>query len=88
MATRREEERSPLPVRVAPWRVREDDDDEDSGGWSIDIDFHISNESLDHQLDEYWGFLAHEFQMTVRHHDLIFQASIIVITELTDNLLF
>ena len=85
MATRREEERSPLPVRVAPWRVREDDDDEDSGGWRVDIDFHISNESLDHQLDEYWGFLAHEFQMTVRHHDFIFQASIVFLTKLTDN---
>ena len=33
------------------------------------------------------GFLAHEFQMTVRHHDFIFQASVIVITDFTDNIL-
>ena len=73
MATRREEERSPLPVRVAPWRVREDDDDdEDSGSWRINIDFYMSNESLVHKLDEYGVFLAHKFQMTVRHHDFIF----------------
>ena len=58
--------------------MRKGDDDEDSGSWRIDIDFHISNESLNHQLDEYWGFLAHELQMTVRHYDFIFQASVIV----------
>ena len=69
---RREEERSQLPVRVAPRHVREDDDGEDAGSWRIDIDFCISNESLVHKLDEYGGFLAHKFQMTVRHHDFIF----------------
>ena len=84
-ATRWEDERSPLPVRVAPWRVRKGDVDEDYWNWRIDMDFYISNESLDHQLDEYWGFLAHELQMTVRHHDFIFQASIVFLTKLTDN---
>ena len=83
--TRWEDERSPLPVRVAPWRVRKGDVDEDYWNWRIDMDFYISNESLDHQLDEYWGFLAHELQMTVRHHDFIFQASIVFLTNLTDN---
>ena len=65
--------------------MREDDDGEDAGSWRIDIDFYISNESLVHKLDEYGGFLAHKFQMTVRHYDFIFQASIVFLTKLTDN---
>ena len=68
----------PDPDKIAR-RRKKGDDDEDCWNWGIDIDFHISNESLDHQLDDYWGFLAHELQMTVRYHDFIFQASIIVL---------
>ena len=71
---------------MAPRHAREDvDDDEDFGSWRIDIDFYISNKSLVHKRDEYGGFLAHKFQMTVRLHDFIFQASIVFLTKLTDN---